>query len=69
MKMDEDGANVWKNTEFANAINSLLENKVHHIRLIKANSELRHEKYDALLEAGFTPEQALTIVIHTPIMG
>ena len=67
--MDDDGVNVWKNTEFANAINSLLENKLHHIRLIKANSELRYEKYESLIEAGFTPDQALTIVIQTPIMG
>jgi hypothetical protein len=67
--MDKDGENVWKSAEFANAINSLLENKLNHIRLITANSELRYEKYAALLDAGFTKEEALAIVIQTPIMG
>ena len=67
--MDKDGENVWRNTEFANSINFMLENHDSYIRLIRENAELRYEKYISLTEAGFLPEQALTILIQTPIMG
>jgi len=67
--MDQDGENVWKNTEFANSINQMLANHDSYLRLIRENSELRYEKYISLIEAGFSPEQALTILINTPIMG
>jgi hypothetical protein len=67
--MDTDGENLWKKTEFSNALNSLIENKTNYIRLIKENAELKHEKYEALLNAGFDKKEALAIVIQTPTMG
>lgn len=66
--MDKEGENIWKNAEFANAINSLEENKLQSIRLIKINAELRYEKYNALIEEGFTEPQALHIITNTMIM-
>ena len=67
--MDQDGENVWRSTEMANSINQMLGNHDSYIKLIRENSELRYEKYISLIEAGFSAEQALTILINTPIMG
>ncbi len=66
--LDIEGTKLWKNTELANNVNSLLENKLTHIRLIKFMAELNREKYNALLYAGFTEVQALHIITNTIIL-
>jgi hypothetical protein len=38
------------------------------IKLIQAFAKLRKAKYDALIEAGFTKDQALLIVTNTKVM-
>lgn len=67
--MNTDGENIWKRAVLSNAINTLIENKADYIRLIKQYAELKHEKYEALLNAGFDKKEALAIVIQTPTMG
>lgn len=66
--LDIEGTKLWRNTELANNVNSLLENKLTHIRLIKLMAELNREKYNALLDAGFTEVQALHIITNTGIL-
>ena len=66
--LDIEGTKLWRNTEFANNVNNLFENKLTHIRLIKLIAELNREKYTALLDAGFTEMQALHIITNTGIL-
>lgn len=65
---DSDGDSVFRIAAMANAVKSMLESKSEQIKLIKIFAEMRYEKYNALVEEGFTPEQALHIVENTSIM-
>jgi hypothetical protein len=67
--MDKDGENIWNNTLFANSVQQMIETKVHHIKMIRVFAELRYEKYEALMEAGFSKEEALHLVTNTQILG
>ena len=66
--VDIEGTKLWRNTELANNVNNLLENKLTHVRLIRLMAELTREKYNALLDAGFTEVQALHIITNTGIL-
>ena len=67
--MDKDGEDIWNNTQFANSVQSMIENKTNHIKMIKNFADLRYEKYEALIKAGFTKDEALHIVTNTQILG
>lgn len=67
--MDKDGENIWKSAETANYVRQLVENKLEYIKLIRINAELRAEKYNALINEGFSKEEALHIVTNTLIFG
>jgi hypothetical protein len=67
--MDKEGENIWNNTQFANSVQQMIENKAHHIKMIRTFAELRYEKYKALMEAGFSKEEALHLVTNTQILG
>jgi hypothetical protein len=66
--VQKEGEELWKSANFANALNTLLQNKLEHIRMIQTFAQLRFAKYEALVDAGFTKEQALMIVIQTKVM-
>ena len=66
--MDKDGENIWNNTQFANSVQQMIENKTRYIKMIRIFAELRFEKYETLMEAGFSKEQALHIVTNTQIL-
>jgi hypothetical protein len=67
--IDKDGERIWNKTEFANNVQTVLENKESHIKMIRVFAELRYEKYTALVDAGFSEKQALEIIIGTGVMG
>lgn len=67
-KAQKEGEELWKSANYANALNSLLQNKLEHIRMIQTFAQLRFAKYEALVDAGFTKEQAIMIVIQTKVM-
>jgi hypothetical protein len=67
-RFDKYGEDLFQKTQFANAVNSLIENKAQHIRYIKTMAELRYTKYQALLDMGFEKDQALLIVTNTKVM-
>jgi hypothetical protein len=66
--VQKEGEELWKSANFANALNTLLQNKLEHIRMIQTFAQLRFAKYEALVDAGFTKEQALMIVVQTKVM-
>ena len=66
--MDEDGTKLWRNTELANSLNAMIENQDIYSKQIKLFAELRWEKYLALIEAGFSDEQALFLIEKTPVL-
>ena len=67
-EFEKYGEDLFKKTEFSNAVNYIMENLINHTNLIKAFAKLRKVKYDALIEEGFTKDQALLIVTQTKVM-
>lgn len=65
---DSDGDSIFRIAAMANAVKSMLDSKSEQIKLIKIFAEMRYEKYNALIEAGFTESQALHIITNTGIM-
>lgn len=68
-RYDKEGTKLWRSAELANSVNFMHENKIQMLRLIQINAQLRYQKYNSLIKAGFSEEQALSIVINTVIMG
>jgi hypothetical protein len=66
--VEKEGEELWRSANYANALNTLLQNKLEHIRMIQTFAQLRFAKYEALVDAGFTKEQALMIVVQTKVM-
>jgi hypothetical protein len=67
-EFEKYGEDLFQKTQFSNAINHILENMQNNIRLIKAFAKMRKAKYDALIDEGFTKDQALLIVTQTKVM-
>jgi hypothetical protein len=67
-EFEKYGEDLFKKTQYSNAINHIVENMQNSIKLIQAFAKLRKAKYDALIEAGFTKDQALLIVTNTKVM-
>lgn len=67
-EFDKDGENLFKSAEFANSIKQMLEQKTEYIKMIRLFAELRAEKYQALVDAGFTEAQALHIATNSRIL-
>ena len=67
--LDELGLDMFKKANFANLVNEMKANMTAYFEMIKISAEMRKVKYDALVKEGFTPEQALAIVIGTQPLG
>jgi hypothetical protein len=67
-EFEKYGEDLFQKTQYSNAINHIVENMQNSIKLIQAFAKLRKAKYDALIEAGFTKDQALLIVTNTKVM-
>lgn len=67
-EFEKYGEDLFQKTQFSNAVNHILENMQNNINLIKAFAKIRKAKYDALIEEGFSKEQALIIVTQTKLM-
>lgn len=68
MELDKEGLDIFNNAVFNNGVNEFEANLEGYIRMVQLNATLRKAKYDALLLAGFSEEQALTIILGTQIL-
>ena len=67
--LDPDGVQAFENAEFSNTVNQMLEQEKAYIKQIKLFARLRAKKYVALIEEGFSSEQAIYIIEKTPLLG
>jgi hypothetical protein len=66
--LDKDGEDIWQQANMANALNHMKQTQQEQIKFIQIFAQLRFAKYQALIDAGFTKEQALLIVTNTKVM-
>ncbi len=68
-KYDKDGENAFNIADFANTIETILSNEKAYIKQIRFYAKMRGEKYKALIDEGFSEEQALVLVRDTQLFG
>lgn len=64
---DKDGLKIFQNIELKNALLALQENKQTYIDQIKLMAQFRYKKYLALIDEGFSKEEALYLTERTPL--
>lgn len=57
----DDLGKVWDNAELKRLVDNAIEQLPDQIRFQQYTAKLTKAKYDALLEEGFTPQQALEL--------
>lgn len=65
MNLEEEGKHVFLNAELANLVHIMKENFNTYQEQLKLYAKLRMIKYSALVDEGFTAEQAMYVLTKT----